>query len=142
MAPTARGRYNASRSNQTAHYGIMGGLAPSTNVPRMFRLRRATKRQTIPSMPIPGLAFMLQHNLLSRNPAGSGGIGLSRVLVGRSMGPCDCSPHGADPEFPKNEQARSPDSAGTGRELTHEDTDMYEHYRPPRHITVVPRTGQ
>ena len=27
-----KSRYNAMRSNQTEHFGIMGGLAPSTNV--------------------------------------------------------------------------------------------------------------
>jgi transglutaminase-like putative cysteine protease len=27
-----KGKNNASRSNQTTHFGIMGGLAPSTNV--------------------------------------------------------------------------------------------------------------
>lgn len=88
-----KGRNNASRSNQTSHFGIMGGLAPSTNVAqgvKRFRLRRARNQQVIPLSPRPGLAFMREHGILSVNPAGSGGIGLTKVLVDRSMGPCNC----------------------------------------------------
>ena len=93
-----KGKNNASRTNQTSHFGIMGGLAPSTNIAqgvKRFRLRRARNRQTIPLMPGPGLAFMREHGILSVNPAGSGGIGLTKVLVDRSMGPCNCGggPH-------------------------------------------------
>ena len=83
----------ASMISQTSHFGIMGGLAPSTNIAqgvKRFRLRRARNRQTIPLMPGPGLAFMREHGLLSVNPAGSGGVGLTKVLVDRSMGPCNC----------------------------------------------------
>ena len=88
-----KGKNNAARSNQTSHYGIMGGLAPSTNLPqgvKRFRLRRARNKQTIPLMPVPGLDYMKEYDLLSRNPAGSGGVGLTKVLVDRSMGPCNC----------------------------------------------------
>ena len=84
-----RGKNNASRSNQTSHYGIMGGLAPSTNINsgvRRFRLRRARNKQTIPLGAGPGLEFMRENGLLSKNPAGSGGVGLTAVLVERSIG--------------------------------------------------------
>ena len=84
-----RGKNNASRSNQTSHYGIMGGLAPSTNINsgvRRFRLRRARNKQTIPLGAGPGLEFMRKNGLLSKNPAGSGGVGLTAVLVERSIG--------------------------------------------------------
>ena len=33
---------------------------------------------------------MKEHDILSKNPAGSGGIGLTSVLVNRSIGPCNC----------------------------------------------------
>ena len=93
-----KGKNNASRSNQTTHFGIMGGLAPSTNVAqgvKRFRLRRARNKQTIPLMPIPGLQYMKEKDILSKNPAGSGGVGLSKVLVDRAIGPCNC---GAAPD--------------------------------------------
>ena len=88
-----KSRYNAMRSNQTEHFGIMGGLAPSTNVAqgvRRWRLKRARNRQTIPLMPIPGLQYMKEHDILSKNPAGSGGVGLTALLSHRAIGPCNC----------------------------------------------------
>ena len=88
-----KAKNNASRSNQITHFGVMGGLAPSTNVAqgvKRFRLRRARNKQTIPLMPIPGLQYMKEKDILSKNPAGSGGVGLSKVLVDRAMGPCNC----------------------------------------------------
>ena len=84
----------SSMTNQTCHFGIMGGLAPSVGLPagaRMFRLRRAKNKQPMPTGCIPGLEYMKEHDILSKNPAGSGGIGLTKVLVDRSMGPCNCS---------------------------------------------------
>ena len=33
---------------------------------------------------------MVKHDLLSRNPAGSGGVGRSKILVNRQIGPCNC----------------------------------------------------
>ena len=85
-----KAKNNASRSNQITHFGVMGGLAPSTNVAqgvKRFRLRRARNKQTIPLMPIPGLEYMKEKDILSKNPAGSGGVGFSNVLVNRAMGP-------------------------------------------------------
>ena len=96
-----KGKNNASRSNQTTHFGIMGGLAPSTNIAqgvKRFRLRRARNKQTIPLMPVPGLQYMKEKDILSKNPAGSGGVGLSKVLVDRSMGPCNCGGGNASPD--------------------------------------------
>jgi len=84
---------SSSMTNQTCHFGIMGGLAPSVGLPAgvgMFRLRRARNKQPIPTGCIPGLEYMKEHDILSKNPAGSGGIGLTKVLVDRSMGPCNC----------------------------------------------------
>ena len=97
-----KAKNNASRSNQITHYGVMGGLAPSTNVAqgvKRFRLRRARNKQTIPVMPIPGLEYMKEKDILSKNPAGSGGVGLSKVLVDRSMGPCNCGGENTAPDY-------------------------------------------
>ena len=110
-----KGKNNASRSNKTSHYGIMGGLAPSTNIAqgvKRFRLRRARNQQVIPLMPIPGLQYMKDKNILSKNPAGSGGVGLTKVMVDRSMGPCNCGigKHGA-------EAARKTESLGGTQDL-------------------------
>ena len=85
-----RGRNNASRANQTSHYGIMGGLAPSNGEQgrKRYMLNRAINRHRIPLMPIPGLKLMKDEQLLSVNPTSSGGIGLSKVLINRRIGPC------------------------------------------------------
>jgi len=88
-----KGKNNGSRTNQVTHFGIMGGLAPSTNISqgtRMFRLKRARNQQVIPLRASPGLEYMREKNILSKNPLGSGGVGLTNVLVNRSMGPCNC----------------------------------------------------
>lgn len=88
-----KGKNNSSRMNQVTHFGIMGGLAPSTNISqgtRMFRLKRARNQQVIPLGAGPGLEYMREQNILSKNPLGSGGVGLTNVLVNRSMGPCNC----------------------------------------------------
>lgn len=88
---------SSSMTNQTSHFGIMGGLAPSVGLAsgaRMFRLRRGKNKQQIPTGSVPGLQHMKEHDILSKNPAGSGGIGLTKVLVDRSMGPCNCGAPG------------------------------------------------
>ena len=79
-----RGRYNASRSNQTSHYGIMAGLRPYVGTANVLA-NRANSRQIIPPGAIPGLHYMREHDLLSVNPAGSGGIGRTRLLISRAM---------------------------------------------------------
>ena len=79
-----KGRYNASRANQTSHFGIMGGLRPMTNGPRVLS-NRGRSQQTIPLSPARGLAYMQKHDILSKNPAGSGGIGRMRLLIHRAM---------------------------------------------------------
>jgi hypothetical protein len=94
MSASKAARHQSSMVSQTTHYGEMGGLAPTTNIPvgvKLYRLRRARNKQTIPTAPISGLEFMKLHDMLSKNPAGSGGIGHTKVLVNRAMGPCICS---------------------------------------------------
>ena len=38
-------------------------------------------------MPVPGLQYMKDKDILSKNPAGSGLIGKTAVLVDRALGP-------------------------------------------------------
>jgi hypothetical protein len=133
MAPTAKGRYNQSRSNQTTHFGIMGGLAPVTNVAagvHRFVFRRARNKQTIPLSPAPGLEYMKEHDILSKNPAGSGGVGLSKVLVDRAMGPCNCGAPEAQPAPSSTEAAG--ESCPTG---------MHYHPDHAKAITSGPNMG-
>ena len=83
MSGSRMARNAASLTNQTRIFGIMGGLAPTTNVAqgvKNFRLRRARSRQTIPLAPGPGLEYMRRMGLLSVNPQASGGVG-KRVLL-------------------------------------------------------------
>jgi hypothetical protein len=46
---------------------------------------------------------MKEKDILSKNPAGSGGVGLSKVLVDRAMGPCSC---GAAPDAEVDEPTK------------------------------------
>lgn len=64
----------ASISNQTTHFGIMGGLY-TRKISGRSSTHRATSRLIIPSPAKLGMQFMQKHNLLSKNPQGSGGIG-------------------------------------------------------------------
>tara|TARA_Y100000591_G_scaffold325552_1_gene346680 strand:+ start:1187 stop:1474 length:288 start_codon:yes stop_codon:yes gene_type:complete len=87
---SARG--NGKRVNQITHFGIMGGLAPQRNasvsVIRAFKEGHAKLQQQIPLKPKPGLRYMMGHNpthryLLSKNPVGSGMVGVTPLLVSR-----------------------------------------------------------
>ena len=79
-----KGRYNAMRTNQTSHYGIMGGLRPYVGTGNVIA-NRANSRQRIPPGAIPGLRYMQEHDILSVNPAGSGGVGRMQLLISRAM---------------------------------------------------------
>ena len=87
---SGKARNNASRSNQTTHFGIMGGLGPSVGSGQQFMLRRARNIQRIPPGAVEGKEYMIDHDILSKNPAGSGKIGRSALLVQRVQGPCNC----------------------------------------------------
>ena len=88
---SGKARNNAARSNQTTHFGIMGGLGPSVGSGQQFMLRRARNIQRIPLGAEAGRQYMVEHNLLSKNPAGSAKIGRTALLVSRVQGPCNCS---------------------------------------------------
>ena len=116
-----KGKNNASRSNQTTHFGIMGGLAPNLGRQR-FMFRKARNRQSIPLAPAPGLTYMREADILSVNPAGSGGVGLTKVLVDRSLGPCRCG------DRTENNNTESPDPMPPGPKPAQFDPPAPGHY--------------
>lgn len=74
----------ASMSNQTTHYGIMGGLTTLVGGPayiRNYKLRNAPTQLVIPVKPVPGLAYMRRNRLLSVNPQCSGHVGRLSTLM-------------------------------------------------------------
>jgi len=71
-----KGTHNASRSNQTSHFGIMGGIPRMSGhkASILHRLQRNTG-SPIPIGAVAGRAYMVGRGLLSVNPQGSGGVG-------------------------------------------------------------------
>jgi hypothetical protein len=72
--PSKKVTMRASMSNQITHFGIMGGLF-NRKISGRSSLNRVTSRLLIPAGADAGLRYMKSHNLLSRNPLGSGGVG-------------------------------------------------------------------
>ena len=81
----------ASMSNQTTHYGIMGGTVSLTG--KTWAVRRAIVNKgnycncingkQIPTDAVLGFAFLKANNALSRNPQCTGGVGrLSNTRFG------------------------------------------------------------
>ena len=66
-------RYKSSITNNTRVFSIMNGLAPHSYSQRGNS--RATKKLVIPADPKEGLEYMEKHDILSKNPACSGGVG-------------------------------------------------------------------
>ena len=95
-----KARHTASITNRTSTFGIMGGTIQSGNYRNSIRSAtyRATTLNKIPPKPTPGKEYMLAHNLLSRNPQCSGGVGRMHTHPG-ACGPCNCmsSDDGRDP---------------------------------------------
>ncbi len=99
MNGSKKARRAASMSNQTSHFGIMGGTVPMTG--KTWAVRQALIRngnycnciggQQIPPGPVAGYAVLLEKNALSRNPQCTGGVGrLSSTRYG-GCGVCNCS---------------------------------------------------
>ena len=91
MSGSKKARSTPSIANNTKIYGIMGGLGPRidaymnrwhTGTGSAGGNKRYQSRHRIPLAPVPGLAYMKAHKLLSRNPQSSGGVG-KRVLMMR-----------------------------------------------------------
>ena len=91
MNLSKKARHTASITNRTSIFGIMGGTIQSGNYRNSIRSAtyRATTYNQIPPRPTEGKQYMLAHNLLSRNPQCSGGIGRMHTHPG-ACGPCDC----------------------------------------------------
>jgi len=92
-----KARYTASITNRTSIFGIMGGTIQSGNYRNSIRSAtyRATTYNQIPPRPTEGKQYMLAHNLLSRNPQCSGGVGRMHTHPG-ACGPCNCVSSGSD----------------------------------------------
>ena len=98
MNGSKKARNAASMSNQTSHFGIMGGTVPMTG--KTWAVRKALIRsgnycnciggEQIPTRPVEGYAFLVRKQALSRNPLCSGGVGrLSSTRYG-GCGVCNC----------------------------------------------------
>jgi len=74
-----------SMSNQTSHFGIMGGLI-NRKISGKSSQNRVTSRLEIPVGAYEGYHYMKKHNLLSKNPLGSGGIGKMFTVRPRGSG--------------------------------------------------------
>jgi hypothetical protein len=72
--PSHKVSMRASMSNQTTHFGIMGGLY-NRKISGRSSMNRVTSRLEIPASAKEGYQYMKMHNLLSKNPLGSGGVG-------------------------------------------------------------------
>ena len=72
--PSKKVSMKASLVNRTSVHGIMGGLY-NRKISGRSSNNRTTSRLIIPRGAAAGLAYMQTHNLLSRNPLGSGGVG-------------------------------------------------------------------
>jgi len=64
----------SSITNKTSIFGIMGGLY-NRKISGRSSMNRVTSRLEIPAGAKEGYQYMKIHNLLSRNPLGSGGVG-------------------------------------------------------------------
>jgi len=88
MQGSKRARHTPSISNQTSIFGIMGGLAPRTGNMNsgIYRHILIKAGRGLPQLygktPEQQQQYLKQHNLLSRNPLTSGGVG-ARTLMFR-----------------------------------------------------------
>lgn len=85
IMPSKKVSMTASMSNQTSHFGIMGGIH-NRKISSRSSLNRVTSRLTIPAGAVAGLRYMKMKNLLSRNPVGSGGVGRMFTVRPRGSG--------------------------------------------------------
>jgi hypothetical protein len=65
---------SASLVNKTSIFGIMGGLY-NRKISGRSSMNRVTSRLEIPASAKEGYQYMKMHNILSKNPLGSGGVG-------------------------------------------------------------------
>jgi len=72
--PSRKVSMRSSLTNKTSIFGIMGGLY-NRKISGRSSMNRVTSRLVIPASAKEGYQYMKMHNILSRNPLGSGGIG-------------------------------------------------------------------
>ncbi len=83
MNGSKKARNVAKLANNTKTFGIMGGLAPTVGDRGgrdNYRLMRATNKNVIPLKFATGYCYMKSNNLLSKNPAGAGGVGKYKLF--------------------------------------------------------------
>jgi hypothetical protein len=85
IMPSRKVTMRASMSNQITHFGIMGGLY-NRKISGRSSMNRVTSRLEIPASAKEGYQYMKMHNLLSRNPLGSGGVGRMFTVRPRGSG--------------------------------------------------------
>ena len=87
-----RARNRGQRTHKTSVFGIMGGTINSGNYRNSIRsaTQKATNYNIIPPRPDDGYNYMLNNNLLSKNPQCSGGVGRMHTHPG-ACGPCNCT---------------------------------------------------
>ena len=83
--PSRKVTMRASMSNQITHFGVMGGLY-NRKISGRSSMNRVTSRLEIPASAKEGYQYMKIHNLLSRNPLGSGGVGKMFTVRPRGSG--------------------------------------------------------
>ena len=106
----------SSITNRTSVYGDMGGIVNSRSVGVSSRNRASTKNN-IPSDPIEGFNYMVEHQLLSKNPVGSGGVHpVGPYLGNRSLG-------GGESNFEKMSDTQ--DTHNHEHTHTHTQTDRF-----------------
>ena len=80
-----------SVKNNTNVYMIMGGLAPSTGIPNAtwaYRQQQATICECVPRPGLENLAgikYMKEKDIMSKNPACSGGVGRKKTSCNVSL---------------------------------------------------------
>ena len=87
-----RARNRGQRTHKTSVFGIMGGTINSGNYRNSIRsaTQKATNYNKIPPRPDDGYNYMLNNDLLSKNPQCSGGVGRMHTHPG-ACGPCNCT---------------------------------------------------
>ena len=85
MNAPKRVRNISSLTNNTKIFGIMGGTIQPGRYSASIRSStyRGTTLNKIPPRPKAGKQYMIDHNLLSKNPQCSGGVGKKMLMCSR-----------------------------------------------------------
>lgn len=83
MNGSKKARSQSSIMNKTNVFGHMGGIVSNVGVSTATRnavRSKATTTNKIPVDPTAGYQYMLDNNLLSKNPACAGGVGRTKNI--------------------------------------------------------------